>query len=101
MKATMPYQDLTHALRHFPGQVSESIPYVIENFPPLSSPEKIFNYLKLRTTYKKDPPGRELFQTTQTLFDDNYHGIPGAGDCDCFTNTVLATLIANGFTDTG
>lgn len=97
----MQYKDLNHALRKFRGQVSESIPYCIENFPSLSSPEKIFKYLKPRVTYKKDPPGRELFQTTQTLFENNRHGIPGAGDCDCFTNTALAMLIANGFTDCG
>jgi hypothetical protein len=101
MEKLMPYKDLNHALKLFRAQVIESIPYAIENFPALSSPEKIFNYLKLRTTYKKDPPGTELFQTLQTLFDNNFHGIPGAGDCDCFTIAGLATLIANGFTDCG
>lgn len=97
----MQYKDLNHALKKFRGQVIESIPYAIENFPTFTSPERAFNYLKLRTTYKKDPKGVELFQTLPTLIDNNEHGITGAGDCDCFTIAALATLIASGFTDCG
>lgn len=95
------YKDLNYALRKFRGQVSESIPYAIENFPSMSTPEEIFDYLKKRTTYVNDPKGRELFQTLPTLFENNEHGIPGAGDCDCFTIAALATLIANGFKNCG
>lgn len=101
MVSVEPYKDLSDSLRKFRIQVSESIPYALEHFPPLDTPEKIFNYLKLRTTYKNDPAGRELFQSLETLLDHNKHGIPGAGDCDCFTIAALATLIANGFTDVG
>lgn len=97
----MPYQNLNHALKLFRQQVSESIPYAQENFPALSSPQAVFNYLKPRTTYKKDPKGRELFQHLQTLMEGSRVGIPGAGDCDCFTIAALATLLANGFTDCG
>jgi hypothetical protein len=97
-----PYQTLDHALKHgLRVQVSESIGYVLDTFPPLSSPEAVFNFLKQRTRYKKDPKGRELFQTVETLLNDNWHGITGAGDCDCFTIAALATLLANGFTDSG
>lgn len=97
----MPYQDLNHALKLFRGQVSESIPYAINELPPLDTPEQIFNYLKLRTKYKKDPKGRELFQTLPTLLENNWHGITGHGDCDCFTIAALAVLLANGFKDCG
>lgn len=97
----MPYKDLNHALKLFRRQVSESIPYAIESLPKFNTPEEAFNYLKLRTRYKKDPKGRELFQTLPTLLENNWHGITGHGDCDCFTIAALAVLIANGFNDCG
>ena len=101
MELKMPYKDLNHALKLFRVQVSESIPYAMEEFPVLSSPRAVFNYLKPRTLYKKDPRNTELFQSLPTLMENNFHGITGAGDCDCFTIAALATLIANGFTDCG
>lgn len=97
----MPYQNLNHALKLFRGQVMEGVPYAQENLPRFTSPEQIFNWLKLRTTYKNDPKGTELFQTLPTLLDDNYHGLTGSGDCDCFTIAALSVLLANGFTDCG
>lgn len=93
----MPYISLNHALKLFRQQVIESIPYALEEFPPFSTPEAAFNYLKARTTYKKDPRTRELFQCLPTLMENNFHGIVGAGDCDCFTIAALAVLAANGF----
>lgn len=97
-----PYRNLDHALKFgLRVQVSESLSYVLENFPVLDSPKKIFDFLKRRITYKKDPRGVELFQTVETLLDNNFHGITGAGDCDCFTIAALSTLLANGFTDSG
>jgi hypothetical protein len=97
----MPYRNLNHALKKLRAQVSESIPYAIESFPTLSSPQQIFNYLKPRLKYVKDPKGIELFQTLPTLLENNEHGQSGAGDCDCFTIAALATLLANGFLDCG
>lgn len=32
----------------------------------------------------------------QTLFENNYHGISGAGDCDCFVITATACFIVSG-----
>lgn len=97
----MPYQNLDHALRLFRKQVMEGVPYAQEQLPRFTSPEQIFKWLKLRTTYKNDPKGTELFQTLPTLLDDNYHGLTGSGDCDCFTIAALSILLANGFTDCG
>jgi hypothetical protein len=42
------------------------------------------------TTYRHDPPGVELLQSMPTLMHRNFYGIPGAGDCDCFTITTVA-----------
>ena len=62
----------------------------------LSEPRDLFYYLKDRVTYKHDPKGIELIHTPQSLFEDNYHGKPGAGDCDCFTALSIAALKAMG-----
>lgn len=97
----MQYQNLDHSLRLFRGQVSEGLEYAKTEMPALDTPEKIFNWLKLRTRYKHDPKNTELFQTLPTLLDNNFHGITGAGDCDCFTIAALSTLLANGFYNCG
>lgn len=95
-KATYRYKDLNDTLRKFRGQVIDGIDYAAEEVPRFSSPQQMFNWLKLRTTYKHDPKGRELFQTLPTLLgDDNRHGIPGAGDCDCFTIAGLTCALVN------
>lgn len=97
----MPYKDLNHALKKMRGQISEGIPYAMSEMPAFKSPEECFNWLKARTTYKHDPEGVELFQTLPTLLDNNRHGKPGAGDCDCFTIAALSTLLANGYDNCG
>jgi transglutaminase-like putative cysteine protease len=48
--------------------------------------------LKASTTYKLDPKGIELLQSMPTLFEDNYWGLPGAGDCDCFSIAYAACM---------
>ena len=95
------YTTLNRALQLMREQIIESTIYVDKNFRKLNTPEDIFNFLKIRTTYKKDPKGVELFQSTKTLFENNYWGIEGCGDCDCFSITALAFLLANGFRDCG
>ena len=97
----MQYRDLNHALKLMRGQIIEGIPYAQEQCPQLSTPEKVFNWLKIRTTYKHDPKNIELFQTLPTLLEDNYHGQTGKGDCDCFTISALTLLLANGFHNSG
>lgn len=101
MKSKQRYKSLNHALKYLKVQVIESLPYAYNECPKLKSPEAIFHYLKARTCYKHDPKGIELFQTLPTLMQDNFHGTPGAGDCDCFTIACLALLIANGFNNCG
>ena len=101
MVAKMPYKNLDHSLTYLRKQVIEGIPYAFKNLPRFQTPEEIYKYFKLRTTYKNDPKGIELFQSLPTLMDNNYHGVTGAGDCDCFTIALLSTLLANGFYDSG
>lgn len=83
------------------GQIIESGSYALSETPELNTPQQVFDWLKLRTTYKHDPKNIELFQTLETLLQNNFHGVPGAGDCDCFTIAALGLLIANGFNNCG
>ena len=77
-------------------QVIDSLDYVAENFPPLKTPDEIFTYCKLITTYKSDPKDIELVQTVETLMENNWHNIAGAGDCDDLTVLTLACCVVNG-----
>lgn len=97
----MQYQNLNHALKLFKIQVLEGIPYAQNECPKFDTPEEAFNWLKLRTKYKNDPQGTELFQTLPTLLENNFHGITGHGDCDCFTIAILSILAANNFKNIG
>lgn len=61
------------------------------------NPEQIFNHLKSRVHYKEDPQGIELLQSMYSLFEDNYWGKPGTGDCDCFTIASCSVLLVCGY----
>jgi hypothetical protein len=99
MQVSVPYKSLKHTLQCLKIQVEDSLPHVKKFIPDtIQGPEQLFYFLKDLTTYKRDPRGRELLQTVQTLLsDNNKHGIPGHGDCDCFTILVLASCHYLGF----
>ena len=78
------------------AQAIEGVPYMRRKLPKGMEPEELFNYLKERITYKHDPPGIELVHTPQSFFEDNYHGQPGAGDCDDFSTIGISALKAQG-----
>jgi hypothetical protein len=96
---TVPYTDINATMRGIRTQVIDSIQYVQENFPKYKNPEQLFNNLKQLVKYQNDPPGVELLQSVPTLFENNYWGRPGAGDCDCFSIAVLTFCLVNGWND--
>lgn len=99
MEKIYQYRDLEQVLLALKDQVKDSIPTAY-SLGIYGTPEEIFYQLKSRTTYRHDPDGNELLQETATLLNlngRNYHGISGAGDCDCFTITALAVLYAAGY----
>jgi hypothetical protein len=92
------YKSLQHTIKCLKKQVIDSLPYIAKYVPSdISTPEELFYFLKDLITYKKDPPGVELLQSVQTLFDNNFHGKSGHGDCDCFTILALASFEHLGF----
>lgn len=91
------YKDINTTLYWLVEQAKAGIDYCKRQFPAFSSPIEMFYYLKPRVTFHKDPPGTELIQSPGTMFENNYHGVPGAGDCDCFVTLLLACAWANGW----
>jgi hypothetical protein len=94
-----PYTDINATMKGIRVQVIDSIAWTCDNLPKFSNPEQMFNQLKSMVTYRNDPPGVELLQSVPTLFKENYWGIAGAGDCDCFSILVLTACICNGWND--
>jgi hypothetical protein len=96
---------LRDTLRFIDLKIEESLPFAhswtrraaqikgIKTF----TPEQLFYTLKEVTHYRNDPPGIELLQSMPSLFLDNYYNRPGTGDCDCFTITACACLLALGY----
>jgi hypothetical protein len=97
MIAEKPYKDINQVMDGIRTQIIDSVDYCYSRFSGFTDPRELFAYLKQITTYVPDPERIELLQTAQTLFENNYHGTPGAGDCDCFTILAHACFIANGF----
>lgn len=94
-----PYTDINATMRGIRTQVIDSLEYCVNEMPSFDTPEQMFKALRNMTVYKNDPAGVELLQTVPTLFENNYHGISGAGDCDCFSILALSMCIANGWND--
>jgi hypothetical protein len=93
----VPYTDINATMRGIRQQVIDSLEFCVNEMPKFDDPEQMFKALKNMVTYKNDPPGTELLQSVPTLFKNNYWGISGAGDCDCFSILVLAMCVAHGW----
>jgi hypothetical protein len=90
-----PYKNLQNTVDMIGLQVKNSIKFADQWLPQyLEGPAELFWILKNNTAYVADPPGIELLQSMPSLFNDNYWGIPGAGDCDCFTIATIASCVA-------
>jgi len=90
MQMKIPYKDIGHTIEMMGRQIEDSIDYAYDFVPGNTTPKELFWILRQNTTYKNDPPGVELLQSFPSMMDDNYWGIPGAGDCDCFTIAAIA-----------
>lgn len=97
MKKIEKYKNIQQVMDAFRVQVNDSLLYCYDNFNGYGTPDALFNYLRSVTTFKSDPRGNEVIQTAQTLFENNIHGRPGYGDCDCLSVLACASLIVNGF----
>ena len=95
MRIKIPYKNIGHTIEMLQKQIENSLDFAHEFAPGEQDPKHLFHLLKNNTTYKNDPPGVELLQSFPSLINDNYWGIPGAGDCDCFTIAAVACCVEN------
>jgi len=92
------YISLEDVLMKIGVQAKKGIKYCKENIPSYySTPAMLFYYLQKITVYQDDPEDTELIQDAKNLFENNYWGVPGMGDCDCFTVLGISALITRGF----
>ena len=96
MRMKVPYRSLGHTIKMMQKQIEESLEYAHDFIPRNTTAKELFFILRQNTTYKHDPPGVELLQSFPSMMQDNYHGIPGAGDCDCFTIAAIACCVEAG-----
>lgn len=93
------YEDLNDVLLHIKIQIQESIDFARQYCPDVSDPRELFYWLHDRVKYMSDPVTIELIMTMETMMNGTRTGVPGGGDCDDFTITGVASLIACGFED--
>ena len=87
------YSDINDTLKHIRLQIEESKPFAASFVPKCKSPTDLFFYLKPYLKYKHDPKGIELLQSMPTLIKNNYYGVSGCGDCDCFSIAAVASCL--------
>ena len=93
------YKNINDTLYWIIEQAKASYPYAVESFAQYDNPEQLFKVFKNLTHFRSDPKGTELIQSLPTLLENNWHGVAGGGDCDCFVTGLIALLWASGFHD--
>jgi len=78
-------------------QTLDGMDWAQQNLPNFSSPVKMWDWFKMRTVFVFDPDEEELLQTLPTMMENNVHGIPGAGDCDCFAIALATAMTEQGW----
>lgn len=93
----IPYPGLKKTLIYLMDQVKISVPYCRSRWGTNNTIKDIWVIGKNNLHYVNDAYQIEQIQSVGTLFENNIHNKPGAGDCDCFTVFTIAMLIANKF----
>jgi len=92
------YISLDDVLTKIVQQAKKDVSYIRNKIPPnIDTAENLYYYLKSITSYQDDPPNVELIQSPKSLFEKNWYGIPGRGDCDCFSCLTICALYAMGY----
>lgn len=93
------YESLSDVLIHIKKQIIDSLDYAEKTVPKFAEPESLFYWLKDRIIYREDPATIELIMSMETMMNGSRTGTRGAGDCDDFTITGIASCYANGWHD--
>jgi len=86
------YIDINRTMKGVHRQICDSLNYCASKMPIYDNPEQMYYGLLSMVQYKSDPPNTELLQSVPTLFENNYWGRSGWGDCDCFTILVCSMI---------
>ena len=95
MKRKIPNKGINQVMKAMREQIIYSYDYCANNMPTYNTPEQLYNNILPLLTYKNDPPGIELLQSVPTLFENNFWGKSGSGDCDCFVILICAMCAVN------
>jgi hypothetical protein len=98
----MPYEyeyiSLSDVLQKIVQQAKKDVNWISKQIPEsIDNAQNLYYYLKSVTSYQDDPANVELIQSPKSLFTKNWYGIPGRGDCDCFSCLTICALIAIGY----
>jgi len=92
------YKSLRDILEQIIRQAEKDVPWMKTQIPSyITTPQQLFYWLESITTYQDDPENIELLQSPRSLFEKNYYGKPGMGDCDCFSILSICCFLAMGF----
>lgn len=89
------YQDINQVMKAIREQIIFSYNYCASEMPEYNNCESLYYSMLSRVTYKNDPPNIELLQSVPTLFENNFWGKSGTGDCDCFTILICSMCAIN------
>jgi len=87
------YKNIQETMYYLMLQILDSVKWCKNNIERMSI-EDFFLFMQQNIKFKEDPEGVELIQSSETFFENNYHGFSGYGDCDCFVVTVSAYCLA-------
>lgn len=93
----IPFKNIDQTLKGIHLQVCDSLDYCANEMPRYRDPKSMYYGLLPLLKYKNDPPGIELLQSVPTLFEKNYWGVSGSGDCDCMSILVLSMCAVHGW----
>jgi len=89
------YINLKDVLYQIGNQAKKDVDFFQKKLPQyITTPQELFLYLSTLTSFKDDPPNVELIQGPKNLFQKNYWGVPGQGDCDCLTTLSICCFLA-------
>lgn len=95
-----PYVDIQHTMNLMRVQIVDSLQFAKSWLAvnEINTIDELFYKLLQETTFQHDPKDTELLQSMQTLMTaNNYHGLEGAGDCDCFVIAITACALVKGW----
>ena len=93
----IPYPGLKKTLKYLVQTALLAVPYCAQRWGTNNDLRRIWTICKQNTIYMNDAHEIEQIQNPATLFENNIHGISGAGDCDCFSALLICMLVANGY----